>query len=109
MKARATEAGRVVIVTHGHDAGQWCAVLKALDEQNVLLCDGRLRTLEKPKKKRLKHLNALPVCIPVAGRGESGGELANSDIRKALKAARDVYETKCGNSPKKEECAFVQK
>lgn len=112
MKAMPTEAGRVVIVTQGHDKGCWCAVLSVLDEQNVLLCDGRLRTLEKPKKKRVKHLTALPLTIPVEGVGESGGPIANSDIRKAIQTQKDAYETNRGiraASRMKEECAFVEK
>lgn len=102
------EAGRVVCVTRGHDAGSWCAVLQVLDERMVLLCDGKLRTLEKPKKKQVKHLTALPYTIPVSGKGGSGGKIADSDIRKALKAVKDAY----GDTephPEKEECAFVQK
>ena len=101
------EAGRVV-VTRGHDAGSWCAVLQVLDERMVLLCDGKLRTLEKPKKKQVKHLTALPYTIPVSGKGGSGGKIADSDIRKALKAVKEAY----GGAephPEKEECAFVQK
>lgn len=112
MKAKPTEPGRVVIVTRGHDAGSWCAVLSVLDERNVLLCDGRLRTLEKPKKKQIKHLSSLPITISVAGKGGSGGSITDSDIRKALTAARDGYEAKtgggCAASKEKEECAFVQ-
>lgn len=102
------EAGRVVCVTRGHDAGSWCAVLQVLDERTVLLCDGKLRTLEKPKKKQVKHLTALPYTIPVSGKGGSGGKIADSDIRKALKAVKEAY----GGAephPEKEECAFVQK
>lgn len=68
------EAGRVVCVTRGHDAGNWYAVLQVLDERMVLLCDGRLRTLEKPKKKQVKHLYALPFTISVSGKGGSGGK-----------------------------------
>ena len=102
------EAGRVVCVTRGHDAGNWYAVLQVLDERMVLLCDGRLRTLEKPKKKQIKHLYAMPFTISVSGKGGSGGKIADSDIRKALKAAKDAYEG-AEPHPEKEECAFVQK
>lgn len=110
MKAEADQAGRVVIVARGHDAGNWCAVLRVLDGQNVLLCDGQLRTLEKPKKKRKKHLHALPITIPVSGKGGSGGAIADSDVRKALREAKAAYEASCKPlTPEKEECAFVQK
>ena len=112
MKAQITEPGRVVVVLRGHDAGSWCAVLRVLDERTVLICDGRLRTVTKPKKKQVKHLLPLPLTIPVTGKGGSGGAIADSDIRKSLKEARDAYETKSGGTAAvnavKEECAFVQ-
>ena len=91
MKAKPTEPGRVVISTQGHDKGRWYAVVSVLDDRNVLLCDGETRKLAKPKKKQVKHLTALPITMAVDGRGESGGPLADSDIRKALKAQKDAY------------------
>ena len=91
MKARPTEPGRVVISTQGHDAGRWYAITSVLDERFVLLCDGETRKLAKPKKKQVKHLRALPLMVQVEGRGASGGPLADSDIRKALKAQKDAY------------------
>ena len=91
MKARPTEPGRVVISTQGHDAGRWYAIMSVLDERMVLLVDGDTRKLAKPKKKQVKHLRALPLMIQVEGQGASGGPLADSDIRKALKAQKDAY------------------
>ena len=109
MKAKPNEPGRVVISTQGHDAGHWYAVLSVLDERNVLLCDGDTRKLAKPKKKQVKHLMALPLKVQVEGCGESGGPLADSDIRKALKAQKDAYLAKTGfNVNDKEEGALVQ-
>ena len=113
MKARPTEPGRVVISTQGHDAGRWYAVMSVLDDRFVTLCDGETRKLAKPKKKQVKHLQALPLMIQVEGRGESGGPLADSDIRKALKAQKDAYLIQTGYAPKqaqnmKEERALVQ-
>lgn len=115
MKAKPTEPGRVVVSTQGHDAGRWYAVLSVQDERYVLLCDGDTRRLNKPKKKQTKHLRALPLTVPVSGRGGSGGAIADSDIRKALKAAREGYEAQTDFARKparveneKEECAFVQ-
>ena len=91
MKAKPTEPGRVVISTQGHDAGRWYAIVSVLDERMVLLADGDTRRLAKPKKKQVKHLRALPLMIQVEGRGASGGPVADSDIRKALKAQKDAY------------------
>jgi ribosomal protein L14E/L6E/L27E len=91
VKARPTEPGRVVISTQGHDEGRWYAILSVLDERMVLLVDGDTRKLAKPKKKQVKHLRALPLIIQVEGKGASGGPLADSDIRKALKTQKDAY------------------
>lgn len=114
MKAKPAEVGRVVISLQGRDAGRWFAVTQVVDEWCVLLCDGDVRKLAKPKKKQLKHLMALPLTVPVTGKGASGGAISDSDIRKSLKAARDAYETatngaRDGASQMKEECAFVQR
>ena len=113
MKAKPTEPGRVVISTQGHDAGRWYAVLSVLDDRFVLLCDGETRKLAKPKKKQVKHIQALPLAIMVEGRGVSGGPVADSDIRAALKAQKDAYLIQTGYAPQKaqnmkEERALVQ-
>lgn len=42
--------------TAGRDAGKYFVVVKLVDEQYCLICDGKLRKLEKPKKKKVKHL-----------------------------------------------------
>ena len=115
MKAKPTEPGRVVISTQGHDVGRWHVIVSVLDARYVLICDGEARRLAQPKKKQVKHLSALPLTIPVEGRGASGGAIADSDIRSALRAAREAYETRTGSAPtharqekEKEEGALVQ-
>ena len=86
----------------------------AAQGKRVLLVDGDTRKLEKPKKKQVKHLHALPLTIAVEGRGASGGALADSDIRKALKAEKEAYLIRTGYAPKaqtenvKEDDALVQ-
>ena len=112
MKAKPTEPGRVVISTQGHDAGRWHVIVSVLDARYVLICDGEARRLAPPKKKQVK----LPLTIPVEGKGASGGPIADSDIRAALRAVRNAYETRTGSAPMrarpekdKEEGALVQK
>lgn len=113
MKAQPNEPGRVVISTQGHDEGRWYVILSVLNERDLLLCDGDIRKLSKPKKKQVKHVRALPLTVPLDGRGESGGPVADSDIRKALRSHRKLYETQTGYQPgngnsEKEEFALVQ-
>ncbi|NLY36683.1 MAG: RNA-binding protein [Tissierellia bacterium] len=48
--------GDIVISKAGRDKGRPLIVLENIDENFVLLVDGDLRPLEKPKKKKLLHL-----------------------------------------------------
>jgi len=48
--------GQVVKSRAGRDKGRVFLVLEVVDDQHVLVVDGDLRKLEKPKKKKLKHL-----------------------------------------------------
>ena len=51
--------GCIVVSTAGRDKGRICAVVGIVDRQYVLIADGRLRKVEAPKKKKLKHLKRL--------------------------------------------------
>lgn len=48
--------GEIVISKAGRDKGRSLIVLSLVDEHYVLLVDGDLRPLEKPKKKKIIHL-----------------------------------------------------
>ncbi|WP_446897988.1 RNA-binding protein [Clostridium sp. LBM24168] len=49
--------GRVVSSKAGRDRGKFFIIVGILDEDHVYISDGKLRTIENPKKKKLKHLN----------------------------------------------------
>lgn len=111
MKASASEIGRVVISTQGHDKGQWYAVKEVADERYLLLVNGTTKPLEGPKKKQVKHVRALPLSIHVCGKGPSGGPVCNGEIAAQLKAVKRAYEQETGFSPRideKEESVLVQ-
>jgi ribosomal protein L14E/L6E/L27E len=48
--------GRVVYSTAGRDCGKAFIILKEVDENYVLISNGKLRKVDKPKKKKIKHL-----------------------------------------------------
>ena len=50
------ETGQVVLSTCGRDMGKLQMVLEILDDSYVLVGDGKQRKIEKPKKKKIKHL-----------------------------------------------------
>jgi len=48
--------GQLVRSLAGRDKGKHYLVLRELDQKNVLLVDGRSRTVSRPKKKNKAHL-----------------------------------------------------
>ena len=77
------EPGRVVLSTQGRDKGLYFLVL-GVDGDTVTVADGKLRRLEKPKKKKMKHLRAKPLLLDLKTLRPEGGALQDSDLRRAL-------------------------
>ena len=50
------EVGSVVTSRAGRDAGRPFLVIRELDQDYVLIADGGLRTMDRPKKKKRRHL-----------------------------------------------------
>ncbi|HBD65082.1 MAG TPA: hypothetical protein DC038_11700 [Clostridiales bacterium] len=48
--------GQIAKSKAGRDRGRVFIINRILDEQQVLVCDGDLRKLNSPKKKKVKHL-----------------------------------------------------
>lgn len=64
MNPISIEPGRVVLSRAGRDRGRALVVL-SVEGEYATLADGRLRTVEKPKRKKMKHLSAKPVYISI--------------------------------------------
>ena len=59
--------GRMAVSTQGRDKGRVFIIVDTPEENFVMLADGKLRRLEKPKRKKLKHIKLLtfdPIEIP---------------------------------------------
>ncbi len=71
----------------GHDKDEIFLIIKEEGEY-VFLADGNLRTLEKPKKKKRKHIQVI-YHRPLGEFDEQGGNypFRNEDIKRVLKAA----------------------
>ena len=80
------EPGRVVESIQGRDRGNFFLILENLEEGIVTIADGLRHKLEKPKRKKTKHLRAKPVLLDLKALRPEGGALQNSDLRRALEA-----------------------
>ena len=74
----------VVVSTAGRDQGDWFYVIG--EEPNFLmLANGKDRTLEKPKRKKRKHVQkVLRSETRVAVKLKSGDKVLNSELRRDL-------------------------
>ena len=87
----------VVLATAGRDAGQWFYVISA-DPVFLLLANGKDRTLEKPKRKKRKHVQkVLRSETRVAEKIRSGDKVLNGELRRDLAfLARQMQDTNLG-------------
>ena len=77
--------GQVVVSRAGRDIGRRFVVTKVIDDNYVHICDGDLRRVEKPKKKKIKHLEPTGDKLEaLEEKLKSNARISNADIRKAL-------------------------
>ncbi|MGE5613439.1 MAG: RNA-binding protein [Bacillota bacterium] len=77
--------GQVVVSRAGRDAGRRFVVVKVVDDLYVEISDGDLRKIEKPKRKKVKHLNITDEKAEnLEEKLKSGAKITNAEIRKAL-------------------------
>ena len=74
----------VVVSKAGRDQGQWFYVLD-MDQSFLFLANGKDRTVDKPKRKKRKHVEkVLRSETRVAGKILSGDKVLNSELRRDL-------------------------
>ena len=74
----------VIVSKAGRDMGQLFYVIDT-DEQYVYLADGKSRRLEKPKRKKRKHVEQVPRTESrIAEKIRNGEKVLNSELRKEL-------------------------
>jgi ribosomal protein L14E/L6E/L27E len=77
--------GKIVYSKAGRDKDKYFMILDVLNEEFVYLVDGDLRRIEKPKKKKIKHLIFTDkICDEIKDIILKGKRLNDSNIRKAI-------------------------
>ncbi len=78
------ELGRAAISKAGRDTGRRMIVLR-LETPFAYVADGDLRKVETPKRKKERHLRALPEFFPnIAGILKDGKLPSDAEIRRCL-------------------------
>ena len=82
------EVGMLAWSRAGHDKDKLYVVVKT-DGEYVYLSDGKLKAVDKPKKKNIKHIQIIKT-IPDELDGLTGETMKNEDIRKAIRRFSNV-------------------
>lgn len=91
------EKADIVVSLAGRDRGKLFFVIEA-DETFVTIADGKGRKLERPKRKKRKHVQRVPVNAErVREKLLSGGKTLNSELRRELAIASQALESQEGN------------
>jgi len=86
------EKAQIVRSLAGHDRGDIFCVMDT-EGDFLLLADGKNRKVEKPKRKRSKHVNVLgKYSHPTIEKLRAGYSVGNQELRRALAALRDQME-----------------
>ncbi len=85
------KVGQVVESKNGRDIANVFVILRILDKDYVEIVDGKRRTLNKPKKKKIKHLIVYnDIYDEVFTRKIDGYEFNDAYIRRILSKYSDT-------------------
>lgn len=77
--------GRVVLAKAGRDKGKLFVVVGQLDQEYVLIANGTNRSIDKPKKKKLKHVDIRPNYLDnIREKLLKRQKVLDAEIRKSL-------------------------
>ena len=80
------DVGCVVKAIAGRDDGQYFIVIEKINEEYVLIANGKNRTMAKPKKKKIKHLRSIGVKIDsIADKLLDGEKVLDFGVLSAIK------------------------
>ena len=80
--------GMLAISKAGHDKDCWYIVVK-MEGEYAFLADGKNRLIQRPKKKKLKHLQSVNKVPEVLQEKLSKGKTwTDEEIKRALKLAK---------------------
>lgn len=88
-----SKVGGYVISAAGHDAGRWYVIID-IESEYVYLVDGKIRTLDRPKKKKWKHVNLLNAFDSELAMKIKNKKAGNEEIKRAIKQMQDRNSSK---------------
>lgn len=79
------QSGNLAKSLAGHDKNKIYVIIRE-EEQEVFVADGQRRTVEKPKRKKKKHIQPIHSCESLGLEEKKSQTEQNEAIRKVIKA-----------------------
>ncbi len=76
--------GQLVRSKAGRDKDRLFIIIGIIDDQYVTIVDGDLRRVEKPKRKKIRHLSKINQVSETLQKAISEGELTNPLVRREI-------------------------
>ena len=85
------KVGDIVVSLCGHDIGEWYVVFE-VSNNYVYLVDGKTKPLQKPKKKKIKHVAKTSFhAEKIATKIVQGEYMLDAEVQKTLKFFKNNY------------------
>lgn len=99
MRVQTPRVGQVVRSRAGRDRGRLLVITAIVDTAHVYVADGELRMLERPKKKKLRHLDVTGFAddAVLAAQLACGQTVQNAQVRKHLAAVSQGLQAERAN------------
>lgn len=85
--------GSFAVSKAGRDSGK-CYVIIYIDREYVYLVDGKIRTINHPKRKKIKHINRLNYFDPLLAEKIRNKSVRDEEIKRAIKLLPVVKSSK---------------
>jgi len=77
-------SGSIVFSKAGRDKGNYFIIL-SLDDNYAYICDGGIRKVTTPKKKKMKHLKSVEhIDDFISEKIKNGGKVTNREVRRSI-------------------------
>ena len=93
MKGCDLSVGQIVKSKAGRDREECFIVYEIIDDEYVLLVDGKTRKISKPKKKKVKHLQKYKTVIDNFKTMKEQNEFNDALVRRLIKSKKLQEET----------------
>ncbi len=89
QRVSGTMIGRIAVSNAGRDRERYFVVVGEVDDLHVTVADGRLRRMDRPKKKKLKHLKLVSFAGMECVEKIADGSCSDSYLRRVISAYRN--------------------